>query len=249
MMNEDSKKVFSRRLLAWWKNNKRDFPWRHTNDPYAVLIAEMLLRKTTAPQVDRLYKALIGRYPDAKSLSEADENELRDMIKPLGMEHKRAKLLKEVSHVIIRSYNGIIPSAQKELLQLPGIGLYAANAVLSFSHAQNVPMVDTNFVRLIKRVFGYTTSRARARDDQQIWEFAKILVPKGRSKEFNLAVIDFASLVCRVRVPKCEVCPLTSICVFFKKNTQYHETNENLRSTLVKRKKYIAGGGRWINRQ
>lgn len=218
MMNDDPRKTFSKRLLAWWKNNKRDFPWRHTNDPYAVLIAEMLLRKTTALQVDRLYRALIGKYPDVKSLSEADENELRDMIKPLGMEHKRAKLLKEVNNVIIESYKGVIPSAQKELLQLPGIGPYAANAVLSFSHAQNVPMVDTNFVRLIERVFGFKSSRARARDDKQIWEFAETLVPKGRSKEFNLAVIDFAASVCGARVPKCEVCPLTSVCTFFKKN-------------------------------
>lgn len=218
MMNDDSRKIFSKRLLTWWKNNKRDFPWRHTNDPYAVLIAEMLLRKTTALQVDGLYRALIGKYPDVKSLSEADENELRDMIKPLGMEHKRAKLLKKVSNVIIESYKGVIPSAQKELLQLPGIGPYAANAVLSFSHTQNVPMVDTNFVRLIERVFGFKSSRVRARDDKQIWEFAETLVPKGRSKEFNLAVIDFAASVCGARVPKCEVCPLTSVCVFFKKN-------------------------------
>jgi A/G-specific adenine glycosylase len=219
MMNSDSRKIFSKRLLAWWKNNKRDFPWRHTNDPYAVLIAEMLLRKTTAQQVDGLYKALIGKYPNAKSLSEADENELRDMIKPLGMEHKRAKLLKEVSRVIIESYKGLIPSEQKELLQLPGIGPYAANAVLSFSHAQNVPMVDTNFVRLTERVFGFKSSRARARDDKRIWEFAETIVPKGRSKEFNLAVIDFAASVCGARVPKCEACPLTFICVFFKKNS------------------------------
>lgn len=218
MMNDDSRKIFSKCLLAWWKNNKRDFPWRHTNDPYAVLIAEMLLRKTTALQVDGLYRALIDKYPDVKSLSEADENELRDMIKPLGMEHKRAKLLKEVSNVIIESYKGFIPSTQKELLQLPGIGPYAANTVLSFSHAQNVPMVDTNFVRLIERVFGFKSSKARARDDKQIWEFAETLVPKGRSKEFNLTVIDFAASVCRARVPKCEVCPLTSVCVFFKKN-------------------------------
>lgn len=218
MMNEDSRKIFSKCLLVWWKNNKRDFPWRHTNDPYAVLIAEMLLRKTTAQQVDGLYKALIGKYPNAKSLSQADENELRDMIKPLGMEHKRAKLLREVSNVIIESYKGVIPSAQKELLQLPGIGPYAANAVLSFSHAQDVPMVDTNFVRLIERVFGLKSSRARARDDKQIWQFAETLIPKRRSKEFNLAIIDFAASVCRARSPKCEICPLTSICILFTAN-------------------------------
>jgi len=217
-MNEDLKRTFSRRLLTWWKKNKRDFAWRHTNNPYSVLIAEMLLRKTTALQVDGLYKALIVKYPDAKSLSEADENELRDMIKPLGMEHKRAKLLKEVSNAIVEHYKGTIPSTQKELLQLPGIGQYAANAVLSFSHTQNVPMVDTNFVRLMERVFSFKSSRQRARDDRQIWGFAETLVPKGKGKQFNLAVIDFAASICRARIPKCDICPLTSICAFFKKN-------------------------------
>jgi A/G-specific adenine glycosylase len=218
MTTQNARKAFSKRLLTWWHKNKRDFPWRRTNDPYSVLIAEMLLRKTTAQQVNGLYEALISKYPDVQSLSEADEDELRDMIKRLGMEHKRAKLLKEVSSVILENYKGVIPSAQKELLQLPGIGLYAANAVLSFSHAQDVPMVDTNFVRVVERVFGFKSSRTRARDDKQIWEFAERLVPKGRSKEFNLAVIDFAASVCGARVPKCEVCPLTSVCVFFKKN-------------------------------
>jgi len=216
MTAQNARKAFSKHLLTWWHKSKRDFQWRHTNDPYSILIVEMLLRKTTAQQVNGVYEALISKYPDVKSLSEADEDELRDMIKCLGIEHKRAKLLKEVSTVILKNYNGVIPSAQKELLELPGIGLYAANAILSFSHGQDVPMVDTNFVRVIKRVFDFKSSRARARDDKRVWEFAETLVPKGRGKEFNLAVIDFAASVCQARAPKCEVCPLTSICVFFR---------------------------------
>jgi len=223
MMNDDSRKTFSRRLLAWWKKNQRDFPWRHTNDPYSVLIAEMLLRKTTAQQVDGVYKMLISRYPNPKRLSEADESELIKLIKPLGMEHKRARLLKEVGKTITERYKGVVPSNPEELLQLPGVGLYAANAVLSFSHAQNVPMVDTNFVRLLERVFGFRSSKARARDDKQSWQFAETLVPKKRSREFNLAVIDFAASVCRVRTPKCEICPLTSVCVFLRENPLYNE--------------------------
>jgi A/G-specific adenine glycosylase len=215
-MKEEPRKTFSRRLLIWWKKNQRDFPWRHTKNPYSVLIAEMLLRKTTAQQVEGIYEKLISRYPNPKRLSEANTDELVGLIKPLGMEHKRARLLIEMGKMVTERYKGVVPSNPEELLQLPGVGLYATNAVLSFSHAQNVAMVDTNFVRLLERAFGFRSSRARARDDKHIWQFAETLVPKRKGKEFNLAVIDFAASVCGARIPKCEACPMTSICVFFQ---------------------------------
>jgi len=211
------KKAFSERLLEWWRENKRDFSWRHTRDPYAVLIAEMLLRKTTAQQVERTYNMFISKYPTPEALSEADENELRDLLRPLGMEHRRAKLLVRLGKAVMEKYNGNVPTKAEDLLQLSGVGLYATNAVLSFSHSQDAPMVDTNFIRVMGRVFNLQSSKARARDDDKIWGFARALVPKGKSKEFNLAVLDFAATVCKSRNPMCDICPLTHICAFYKK--------------------------------
>lgn len=211
-----AKKIIGNLLLEWWKKNKRRFPWRRRKNPYAVLIAEMLLRKTTAKQVEKMYSAFIKKYPTPKTLSEADENELSEILTPIGMEHRRAKLFVKFGTAILEDFKGKTPSTEKELLKLPGVGLYATNAVLSFSHNKNVPMVDTNFIRLIERVFNFSSSKERARNDSKIWEFAQELVPDGRSRDFNLAVLDFAAIVCKPRSPECEICPIVSICKYQK---------------------------------
>lgn len=212
------KKIMGSLLLEWWERNKRRFPWRRRKNPYAVLIAEMLLRKTTAKQVEKMYREFMKKYPTPNALSNADENELREQLRPLGMEHNRAKLFIKFGKAVVNDSKGRIPSSEKELLKLSGVGLYAANAVLSFSHSRNVPMVDTNFIRVIGRVFDFTSSKARARNDSRIWEFAEELIPDGKSREFNLAVLDFAAGVCKHRNPECIDCPLIQICAFQKEN-------------------------------
>jgi len=209
-----TEKTFSRLLLKWWGKNKRTFPWRLRRDPYAVLIAEMLLRKTTAKQVEKVYEDFISRYPSPPALSEADMDGPSNILTPLGMEHKRAELFIRLGRAIQDNPGGRIPSTEKALLKLPGVGQYAANAVLSFSHGRKVPMVDTNFIRVIQRVFGLTSSKARARNDKQLWEFAEKLVPRRRSREFNLAVLDFAALICKYGNPQCGKCPIISICTY-----------------------------------
>lgn len=211
-----TKKIIGSLLLEWWEKNKRRFPWRRRKQPYTVLIAEMLLRKTTAKQVMKMYSSFLKQYPTPKALSEADDNELRKILSPLGMEYRRAGLFIKFGRAVMEDYKGKIPSSDKELIKLPGVGLYAANAVLIFSHNKNVPMVDTNFIRIIKRVFDLTSSKARARNDTRIWEFAGELVPNGKSREFNLAVLDFAAVICKQRNPKCGICPLIAICAFYK---------------------------------
>ncbi|ADQ42065.1 HhH-GPD family protein (plasmid) [Caldicellulosiruptor acetigenus I77R1B] len=211
------KDAFSTLLLKWWEENKRDFPWRHTNNPYHVLIAEMLLRKTTAQQVAQVYTEFIQKYPSSKVLMNANEDELVKILKPLGMELVRAKLLKKLALAIEKEWKGIIPSQQKDLLKLPGVGKYTANAVLSLIYLEDVPLVDTNFIRVIERVFNVKSSKSRAREDPSIWKFAYELIPKGNSRNFNLAVLDFAALICKAKKPQCSICPLITICIYYHK--------------------------------
>jgi A/G-specific adenine glycosylase len=208
---------FVKLLLEWWHKNKRDYPWRHARDPYSILIAEMLLRKTTAQQVERIYNLFLARYPTPEALAEADENQLKKLLEPLGMEYKRAGLLKKFGLTVKEVYNGIIPSDPQELLKLPGVGMYAANAVLSFVHSKDVPLLDTNFIRIVQRVFGARSEKSRARSDRKMWEFAQSLIPMGKSKDFNLAVLDFGALVCTAKRPKCVVCPINEICNHYKR--------------------------------
>jgi len=215
--HSESKKIIGNILLDWWKENKRYFPWRLKKNPYSILIAEMLLRKTTAKQVENMYSSFLKKYPTPKDLSEANEKELSKILTPLGIAHHRASLFIKFGRTIMDNYKGEIPITEKELLKLPGVGRYTANAVLSFSQNKNVPMVDTNFIRVIERVFDFASSKVRTRNDNRIWEFAGELIPNGKSREFNLAILDFASAVCKSRNPVCNACPIIRICAFQKK--------------------------------
>ena len=207
------KEKFAELLLGWWKSNKRNFPWRRTNDPYIVLISEMLLRKTTAKQVNAIFEKFLAKFPNVKMLAQGRVEEIEEIIKPLGMEHKRATLLKKLSNELLKS-EGVVPASQDELLKLPGVGRYSANAVLCFAYGKDAPLVDVNAIRVFQRVFSFKSQKRRIKDDTAFWEFVAETIPKGKAREFNLAVIDFAHEICRSKKPKCTVCPLRVICRF-----------------------------------
>jgi len=224
MMNLDSstKKSFCSLLLEWWEKNKRDFPWRRSSDPYAVLIAELLLRKTTAKQVEKVYKAFLTRYPVPESLSTATEAEVEEFLRPLGMEHRRAKLLVELGKALVEKHRGSVPNSIEDLLQLPGVGAYTANTVLCFAYGKNAVIVDTNAVRVFQRVFGFRSKRRRPKDDHALWELARSIAPADRMREFNFAVIDFAHSICTPRKPRCYSCPVGSVCKYVKRGAEEH---------------------------
>lgn len=209
-----SKEKFADLLLEWWKLNKRDFPWRRTNNPYVILVSEMLLRKTTAKQVNAIFEKFFTKFPNVKMLAEADEEEIEELIKPLGMEHKRAVLLKKLANELLKNHGGAIPASQDDLLKLPGVGRYSANAVLCFAYGKDAPLVDVNAIRVFQRVFSVKSRKRRIKDDTTFWEFVAETIPKGKAREFNLAIIDFAHEVCRPKKPKCAICPLCVICIF-----------------------------------
>ncbi|MGD6808868.1 MAG: hypothetical protein ACQCN3_04140 [Candidatus Bathyarchaeia archaeon] len=207
-------KEFSAKLLEWFSVNRKDYPWRQTNDPYQILLAELLLRKTTSKQVQGVFLLLVERYPNVKALADADDIELKKLLKPLGMENKRGDLLKKLAYEIITNYFGVIPADEKCLLTLPGVGKYAANSVLCMSYGQDVPMVDTNAIRVMERVFNLKTSKKRARNDPKIWAFVSELIPEKSARDFNLAIIDFAHEVCRPKKPQCIKCFLKEMCIY-----------------------------------
>ncbi len=203
------------RLLAWFASNRRDFPWRRTSDPYAVLVAEKLLQQTAARKVVvDAYQTLVGTYPSAEALAGARSEHLGSVIAPLGF-HYRAKELKALGVALLDRHAGKVPAQLQELKALPGVGDYAARAVLSFAYGQDVPVVDTNVARFLYRVFAISgrlpSNPARKKS---LIDLAARLVPTGRSREFNLAVLDLCALICTPSRPKCTSCPVQQFCSF-----------------------------------
>lgn len=210
---------FQAKLLCWFAKNKRDFPWRHTSNPYHVLLAEFLLQQTNVRKVPAVYNELLERYPSVKDLAEASEAELRETVGKLGLSY-RAERLKKTAQRAVDLYHGTIPGAKEELLKLPGVGEYIANAVLCFAFGRETPLVDTNIVRILRRVFGVNSSRPRPRTDKELWAKTASLIPKGKAREFNLALLDFAALVCTHYNPKCSTCPVKDLCIHWSRNKE-----------------------------
>ncbi len=210
------KKIFHRNLLKWYKENKRDFPWRYCKDSYKILVSEILLQQTDAPKVCPVYKRFIKRYPNGAKLQNASISDTTNILKGLGL-YYRARRLVSIGKYLSNFYQGQVPSTKNELLKMKGVGEYVASAVLCFGFNKRVPIVDSNIVRLFQRIFGYRSSKKRPRDDISLWRLAELLLPDKNVRDFNYALLDFSALVCTARNPRHENCPLKSICKYFKK--------------------------------
>ena len=217
---------FVKEILQWYEHNKRDYLfWRNTNNPYFILISEIMLQKTTVKQVQELIHKFIEHFPTPKDLVDAPLEDIKKIITPLGMEHKRAERLKKLGIVLIEKFGGKIPETEEELLSLPGVGQYIANGVLCLAFNREAPLVDTNIVRILERVFDIRSNRARARTDEKIWEFVKGITPSNKSREINLALLDHGALICTAKKPKCPICPLNKICIAYQKGIIQYSFN------------------------
>ncbi|MCI0727640.1 MAG: hypothetical protein L0332_13085 [Chloroflexi bacterium] len=204
-----------KRLLDWFQRKARDFPWRHTDDPYAVLVAEKLLQQTQArDSVVAAYETLLAKYPTPEMLADANIHDLEKIIRPLGFVY-RATELKAMATELVEQHKGQVPVNLKELMSLTGVGSYSARAVLSFAYGENIPVVDINVARILYRVFGIPgplpSNPARKRT---LIELASSLIPQGQSRQFNLAMLDLGALVCTPKSPDCSNCPILSFCVY-----------------------------------
>lgn len=213
-LDQEKLKIFQRKLLRWFKKHGRTFPWRKTRDPYRVIVAEMLLQKTNVEKVVPVYRKILKTYPSVKALASADINQIEKLIQPLGLLY-RAVRLKRMAEGVVEDHSGRFPHSEKELNRLYGVGDYMTNAVRAFAYGEPVPIVDTNVIRLFARVFALKSRRPRARTDRQLWEQIGKAVPKKRGRDFNLAILDFAALVCTDENPKCPTCPMKSFCRYY----------------------------------
>jgi A/G-specific adenine glycosylase len=203
-----------RQALKWFRGHGRTFPWRASTDPYVVLITEVLLQRTRADLVESVFERFFERFPTPKSLSEASSNEVVEILRPLGFLHRSARL-SSLGTALVERHQGRVPRSKDALLALPGVGEYASNAVLTICFRQRRPLVDPNIIRLVDRLLGFQSARPRPRDDALLWDLISELLPSRGAREFNLALLDLGSVICRSRRPRCYRCPLRPRCAAF----------------------------------
>lgn len=206
---------FQGRLLAWFEKHARSFPWRLRRDAYAIMIAEKLLQQTAAKGVVvEAYNQVLAAYPAVEHLSNADVADLEVILYRLGLTY-RAREVVQFAQFVMRERGGQIPRNLPELVMLPGVGEYSARAIMSFAYGADVAVVDTNVARFLYRICGIQgTMPANPVRKHWLVELASGLVPAGRSREYNLAVLDLCALVCKPRKPDCGMCPVRRHCVF-----------------------------------
>lgn len=212
-------------LLSWGAEHHRVYPWRHTRDPYSILIAEILLHRTRADQVRPIYLEFLATFPDLSALSSATPEQVREIMRPLGLRW-RTDLLLHMVREIDEMYRGRIPLERGQLMALPGVGDYITSALLTFSDTSPEPIMDTNTVRVIGRVFGLKLNDS-ARRKRQFREIMARIVAGEKPREISFAMIDLAALICLPRNPLCDRCPLLSMCDFGQTRFQ-PESNHNI---------------------
>ncbi|MHA1105230.1 MAG: hypothetical protein ACTSPN_05855 [Promethearchaeota archaeon] len=143
-------------------------------------------------------------------MSKLKEDDLAKFLQPLGLFNRRARDLKKTAEIILDLGN-VIPSEKKDLMSLPGVGDYIANAVLCFAFSKKMPIIDANIGRVMKRIYSFPVKSAPSRD-KKLAERMEELIPDRYFKEFNYGILDIAALICIPRKPRCEECPLTAIC-------------------------------------
>lgn len=206
-------------VLEWFSLNGRSFPWRESREPYHIIIAEILLRRTQAKRVVDSYLKLIKEYPNPEALSKADLQELHEIFRPLGLV-KRAETLVEISNRIMHNYKGQIPNKISEIAELPGMGIYGSHALLCLAFNEKVPMIDESSGRLLRRVYNLSTE-GPAYSDKKLLQTAKSIVPTHYSREFNLGLLDIAAAFCHSKTPDCLNCPLTEVCSHYQANADF----------------------------
>ncbi len=208
----DKDKAISKILLEWHKTNRRRFPWREERNPYVVLVAEFFLQRTPADRVAEMLRDFLKEYPSLVELAHADIPYLKTTYGHLGLV-KRMEWLVQSAEEICQKHDGRIPDNLEELTALPGIGGYTAAAILSFGFGRNVPIIDSNVVRVLTRLYGL--QKAPRTGNEAIRNATLRLLAYNCPASFNEAILDFAAILCKKR-PLCEECPISTYCDYHR---------------------------------
>lgn len=201
-----------KRLLRWFKIHGRKFPWRGASvTKYQHVIAEVLLQRTRAETVARVFPEFIKEFPSWKKLESASVSQLQQHFQPIGLWRRRSTSLKALASAMSER-NGRFPKQREKIEALPGVGQYIANSILLFCHEIPEPLLDTNMTRVLERVFG-PRKLVDIRYDSYLQTLARSVVCCEKPVQLNWAILDLASTTCLIKNPRCGECPLSSLCL------------------------------------
>ncbi|MDN3671763.1 A/G-specific adenine glycosylase [Flavobacterium branchiarum] len=207
---------FSKQLIKWYLQNKRDLPWRNTVDSYPIWLSEIMLQQTRVAQGMPYFLSFLNAFPTVFDLANADEEQVLKLWQGLGY-YSRARNLHQTAKFIANDLNGVFPKTYLELLKLKGVGEYTAAAIASFSYNEAVPVVDGNVFRVLSRYFDVETDIAVASAKKEFAALAYELMPKDNPAIFNQAIMEFGALQCVPKSPNCSICVFNESCLALQK--------------------------------
>ena len=205
--------AFAAALAAWFAREGRDYPWRRTHEPYAILVSEMMLQQTTIAMVLERghYARWMDAFPTPAALAAAEESRVLALWEGLGY-YNRARNLQRAARVIVDEHGGVFPRTLDGVRALPGVGRYTAGAVMSFAYDAPEPLVDGNVARVFARLFDFRSEIDSPAAQARLWEWAAALVPAHGGRVHNSALMELGQRVCTPGVPTCLLCPVRAWC-------------------------------------
>jgi A/G-specific adenine glycosylase len=205
-------------ICDWYRQNKRDLPWRKTNNPYFIYLSEVILQQTRVDQGKKYYEKFIKKYPKIEDLANAQEQVILNDWQGLGY-YSRARNLHNTAKIVCYHYNGNFPNQYNEIIKLKGIGEYTAAAIASFAFALPYAVLDGNVFRVLSRIFDISLAIDSTEGKKTFKKLAQELLPIDNPAEYNQAIMEFGAIQCLPKNPKCVICVFRNDCLSFKNNT------------------------------
>jgi len=204
---------FREALAAWFSRGGKDYPWRRTREPYAILISEVMLQQTQIATVlgRGFYTRFLASFPDLAALAGAEDERLLKAWEGLGY-YRRVRMLRETARAVIAEHGGEFPREREALMKLPGVGRYTAGALRSFAFDLPAAVVDGNVARVLSRVMDFSAAVDDAAGQKQLWEWAEALADPQRPRIYNSALMELGQTLCRPGLPDCLACPVAGFC-------------------------------------
>ncbi|WP_342536219.1 A/G-specific adenine glycosylase [Sporosarcina sp. FSL K6-3508] len=214
----EQKKAFQQALLSWYEAEKRDLPWRRTNNPYYIWISEVMLQQTRVDTVIPYYERFIEKFPTMQDLSEAKEEEILKMWEGLGY-YSRVRNLQSGVREVVETYGGEVPNTREKISALKGVGPYTAGAILSIAYGVPEHAVDGNVMRVLSRILLIEEDIALARNRKIFEQAVMELISEEDASSFNQALMELGAVICTPN-PRCLLCPVRDFCIAFEEGEQ-----------------------------